>query len=314
MRVVAGCGSPADPCAGRSGACVSLTVTSPILTTVDTLHLTAFGATKDSSAGKPSPLPIHLALIPPAGASGLQAIHVDAILSGAIVGSGDGSVILGAGRVALTVVVDSGDYDAGVSDSEAGDLAKPDASIADGGSSDGGACGGMTCKLGQTCMTGVCVEVTLTCSSPGITPACAQSTCYSSGQFSISSAGDLVVDVTNGRRLWQRGFQGGADFDTARNFCTSLTLDGVTSGWRLPSYAELATILLHPGGLMGCPTCDPAIDQAAFPGVPSGSTFWTTDPYMPGTYQTVDFCDGRKNYPADVTSSEPFRCVHDPLP
>jgi len=106
--------------------------------------------------------------------------------------------------------------------------------------------------------------------------------------------------------------QAPATYDNAAVFCSNLQLGGGT-GWRLPTYAELATLLYQQGGIQGCPTCDPATDQAAFPGVPSGATLWTTTAGMQGTFDTVNFCDGRNNYQTDITTPTHFRCVHDPI-
>ncbi len=177
-------------------------------------------------------------------------------------------------------------------------------------SSDPAHCGACSkaCLLAQSCATGACGDDTVTCSSNGV--ACAQASCNQAGRYAVTT--DVVVDLQNGRRLWQRGLQAPAVYDVAGVFCANLVLAGLKS-WRLPSYTELATLLYQQGGLSGCPTCDPATDQAAFPAVPSSATVWTTELYMPSIYQTVNFCDGRKKYPTDITTPTAFRCVHDPI-
>src|SRR5262249_24941037 len=63
---------------------------------------------------------------------------------------------------------------------------------------------------------------------------------------------------------------------TARNDCLSLALEGI-NGWRLPTYAELAALFYMTGGLQGCPTCAPAIDQAAFADTKISTDYWSSD-------------------------------------
>jgi hypothetical protein len=374
LLLVAGCGSPSsDPCASVSGACLGLTVTSSSITSVDTLQITAFGATKASAAGKPSPLPIRVAIMPPASlTSDAITLTVEGYLNGALVGKGSSTGTLDGGRASIEVVlVSSGTGgDGGGMVVECGG-ATPDScgtqcvnlqtSLSNCGTcgnlctfphaaatcngtcamgacaqdygdckngtsdgcetlvkgSDGNNCGGcgLACKLGQVCSSGTCIENTVTCASPGIACDAAHGpACYTTGKFSVTA--DVVVDLTNGRRIWQRNYQGPATYGTAKSYCMGLSLANLT-GWRLPSYAELATLLYMQGGLQGCPACQPAIDQAAFPNALGGGDelYWTTDydASLPG-YKAVAFCDGRSNYTNLSTQPTKFRCVHDPLP
>ena len=176
--------------------------------------------------------------------------------------------------------------------------------------SDPAHCGSCTkaCLVAQSCDAGACGDDTVTCSSAGVK--CVQASCNQAGRYGVTA--DVVVDLQNGRRMWQRVLQAPAVYDVAALFCSNLVLLGLKS-WRLPTYAELATLLYQEGGLTGCPTCDPATDQAAFPAVPSSALVWSSTPYMTGTYQAVNFCDGRMKYPTDITTPTNFRCVHDPI-
>jgi hypothetical protein len=171
-----------------------------------------------------------------------------------------------------------------------------------------GACNNK-CKVGQICSSGVCNENIITCSSAGVT--CAQSGCYTN-MFAISAGGLIAVDLANGRRLWTRATRGPDGHTNAKADCASLSVEGINN-WRLPAtFSELGQTLLHPGGLNGCPTCYPAIDQAAFPDTVISNDY-LTDFYNTGRsgYDCVEFCDGRNNYQSTTAY---YRCTHDPLP
>jgi hypothetical protein len=62
-----------------------------------------------------------------------------------------------------------------------------------------GACGN-ACLLAQDCNTGKCENHSVTCASPGVT--CKQASCTIPGRFAVTA--DIVVDLMNNRRLWQR--------------------------------------------------------------------------------------------------------------
>jgi len=166
-----------------------------------------------------------------------------------------------------------------------------------------GSCG-FACKLGQHCSGSTCAEVSLTCSSPGIT--CAQSACYEAGRYSISKNGQgaIAVDTANNRILWTRDKRG----PSIGNDCATLTLEGI-SGWRLPIIAEYASLAYMAG--TGCPVCNAAIDQAAFISPTSSKNFWSNT-YFSGFYSTENYCTGKAE-PGDSTKAYYFYCVHDPL-
>ncbi len=94
----------------------------------------------------------------------------------------------------------------------------------------------------------------------------------------------------------------------AVTYCAGLDLDG--TGWRLPTVNELATLVLHPIGLGASPnpTCEPSIDQAAFPDTPA-TDFWTSTTHasLDDAYYT-GFDDGR-SHPADPETLMSVRCI-----
>lgn len=146
----------------------------------------------------------------------------------------------------------------------------------------------------------------------GIT--CTQAACYENGRYSISAGKTIVVDLKNSRRLWSRAKRGPLSHAAASTDCKLLVLESL-NGWRLPTYPEVAATLYMAGGLQGCPTCDPAIDQAAFNDtLPSSSAqFYLSDTYnnTAAGWDTCDYCSGRNNNPS--AQDQVFRCTHDPL-
>ena len=151
------------------------------------------------------------------------------------------------------------------------------------------------------------------CATPGIS--CQKPGCYDPGRYSISIGAGIVVDLMTRRRLWTRITRGPQLHSDAVSDCKALALEGV-SGWRLPTYFELGDLTFMPGGLQGCPTCDPAIDQAAFISTPdSASAYYLSDEYDnqgQGWWQ-VWYCDGRA-YKHSTANQSLYRCTRDPLP
>jgi hypothetical protein len=104
-------------------------------------------------------------------------------------------------------------------------------------------------------------------------------------------------------------------FDAAASYCQALSLDGYASGWRVPSYKELLTLVderphleYESGG-----DVPKAIDLNAFPGTPTAAgPYWTssTQPATGGAY-TVSFVDGTSGLTIKATPLY-VRCVHDP--
>ena len=157
----------------------------------------------------------------------------------------------------------------------------------------------------------ILVEDDTSCPAAG---SCEDPSCSEPARYSIDA--EIVVDLENGGRLWQRGDAKDLDHAQATAYCASLSLGGVT-GWRLPDGAESGSIVLRAGGLKGCGVkgyCTPAIDQAAFPDT-EVDLYWTSQPYEPGMHFSRSFCDGRSTPYKELDSAlHAVRCVHDPLP
>jgi Protein of unknown function (DUF1566). len=89
----------------------------------------------------------------------------------------------------------------------------------------------------------------------------------------------------------------------AQAYCAALSLGGL-SGWRLPTYKELSSIVdfavAYPG---------PTINQAAFPSTPSEG-FWTSSPYAhrSGNAWGVSFNFGIADWSL-VSLNKRVRCV-----
>ncbi len=101
-----GCGAAAtNPCKGVAGTCVSLTVQSSTVATVDSLHILASGAlTGDqTSSGGRANLPIVVALKLPANTAGSLDLHVDGFLTATLVGSCDTDTLVTPGQHATAL-------------------------------------------------------------------------------------------------------------------------------------------------------------------------------------------------------------------
>src|SRR5688572_13707584 len=96
----AGCRST-DPCDSVNGTCLTLTVEGPASARVDRLAIAAsdlLTATASSSVPAAKSLPVALGLQIPPNLSGTLAIHVDGFLGATLVGAGDTSATVTAGR------------------------------------------------------------------------------------------------------------------------------------------------------------------------------------------------------------------------
>jgi hypothetical protein len=103
-------------------------------------------------------------------------------------------------------------------------------------------------------------------------------------------------------------------FAGAVAYCKTLALASSATGWRLPSYKELLTIVdesphleYENGGLVS-----KAIDFSAFPGTLTDAPYWTSSLYAkdPTYAYAVNFRDGRP-VSQDLTQTGHVRCVYD---
>jgi hypothetical protein len=133
----------------------------------------------------------------------------------------------------------------------------------------------------------------------------------------FNSNSDVIQDLRTGL-YWQRyPLATGASFDAAAAYCAQLSLDTLTTGWRVPSYKELLTLVdesphvEYEGGEL----VENWIDSNAFPGelaVPVLMfAYWTSSAYpaQVGYAYTINFNDGR-SLQASMTTSQYVRCVH----
>ena len=172
---------------------------------------------------------------------------------------------------------------------------------------------GHACMLGAICVVAGCTDNIAMCSSPGAT--CAQPQC-SANTFAISAGGGIAVDTSQMRKMWTRATRGPATFADAAADCKALVLEGI-SGWRLPNNLNEVPQYMTGASMQvpGCPTCNPAVDQAAFPDTPMmPSGYWTQQSRSMGaSYFLVDYCEGSFILQDVASSSHPYRCVHEPL-
>lgn len=123
-------------------------------------------------------------------------------------------------------------------------------------------------------------------------------------------ADGTVTDNVTGL-IWQQPIDGTGDFTQtqAAEYCSGLTLGGFTSGWRLPTRAELLSIV-------DASVPQFSIDATAFPDLPNRAAFFrTSSPYAPtsGAYWIVSFGDrweGGSTYGGDLGGVALVRCVH----
>jgi len=139
---------------------------------------------------------------------------------------------------------------------------------------------------------------------PGSDPVCIEPGRY-------RSAPEMVTDLQNGNRLWQRRVAVRLSQPEAARYCADLVVGGVR-GFHLPSPEELGSLRFKAGGLFGGHKhyCVPSIDQDAFPETPAAE-FWTSRTSADGTGWYVGFDDGRVH--KDVqTDALWVRCVLSP--
>jgi hypothetical protein len=133
--------------------------------------------------------------------------------------------------------------------------------------------------------------------------------CIEAGRY--HAAPEMVTDLQNGNRLWQRRVSARLSQPDAARYCADLVVAGMR-GFHLPSVEELGSLRYQAGGLFGGHRhfCVPSIDQDAFPETPAAE-FWTSRTAGDGTGWYVGFDDGRVH--KDVQSDPLWvRCVLTP--
>ena len=112
---------------------------------------------------------------------------------------------------------------------------------------------------------------------------------------------ETVRDTKTGL-VWQRGWVDSMAWDAGTAACGSLTLGGLTTGWRAPTVKELLT-------LVDDQAVNPAVDLQAFPNTPA-LHFWTTTADAAGgsAHWAVEFRWGATSVRTDGESAY-TRCV-----
>jgi len=134
--------------------------------------------------------------------------------------------------------------------------------------------------------------------------------------FNLNS--DVIQDLRTGL-YWQRyPLTTGLSFDDAATQCGQISLDTLTTGWRVPSYKELLTLVdesphvEYEGGQLVVKW----VDGDAFPGDLAAPVlthaYWTSSAYPgtpPGAAYSVNFHTG---FPQaqDMGTTLYVRCVH----
>ena|GEM_PF-751968 len=137
------------------------------------------------------------------------------------------------------------------------------------------------------------------------------------GQYGYFDQSDTTITDNYTGLTWERYPSPSTfTFDQAAAYCQGLSLGASPSGWRVPSYKELLTLVderPHLDYSSGAPE-QKAIDRDAFPGVacPVDLPYWTSSSFPAVTRKgyAVDFSDGTASS-EDVASTVHVRCVHD---
>ena len=133
------------------------------------------------------------------------------------------------------------------------------------------------------------------------------------GQYEAFNQADAIITDDKTHLAWQRTVTTLTDFAGALAACHGLALGAFSSGWRLPSYKELLT-LVDESPHTEYPTGAPqqiAIDPYAFPETPvTPSTYWTSSVAGAQVF-SVEFVQGNAML-QPATAMQYVRCVHDP--
>ena len=222
-------------------------------------------------------------------------------MTGGIVGAG--GVLGNGGASGVGGATGSGGLGAGGTTgsggtSGAGGLVRTGGSSGKGGAAGTGGAGGGAgsgATLGMPCTSNRDCPATATCCD-GSDPSCDGTRLpagdgTNAGELVVSADGLTVTDTITGL-VWQRdgtGVRGGCSSDDkltctwpeAEAYCASLVLGGL-SGWRLPGWMELFTILDLTTDWTSAP-----INRTAFPNTAT-EEYWTSSPFL-GGYLFVAF-------------------------
>jgi len=136
-------------------------------------------------------------------------------------------------------------------------------------------------------------------------------------QYNLFNQNNEVIEDDWTKLVWQRGPPtASVSFINAELYCSTLVLatgTGSSTGWRLPSYKELMTLVdetphvEYEGGQL----VTKWIDGDAFPQATVTPGYWTSSMYPVGTgdVYTVNFHNGVPE-PQDVMGTYLVRCVH----
>ena len=202
----------------------------------------------------------------------------------------------------------------GTGGADAGSTSSPPGSGGKGGT-DGGTRGssalGMPCVTNQDCPSGArCCD--------GSDPSCDGTRLpigdgTNAGEFVVSADGLSVTDTITGL-LWQRDGSGTrvgcitdssnltCTWDEAESYCASLVLGGL-SGWRLPGWMELFTIL----DLTTDWTSSP-INQTIFPNTPT-EAYWTSSLFLGISSSAMFVSFGSATVSPNCIGPNRVRCV-----
>jgi hypothetical protein len=110
-----------------------------------------------------------------------------------------------------------------------------------------------------------------------------------------------VCDHVTGLTWEQEANETPADWESAAKYCANAPLSG--SGWRMPSFDELASLVKK--------GTRPSIDIEAFPGTPRAA-FWSStilEPPLDNEAYAIDFTDGAEGSSLRSAASLLVRCV-----
>jgi len=95
---------------------------------------------------------------------------------------------------------------------------------------------------------------------------------------SWSSTANTMLDLNSGLR-WQKADNGSAvTWQAALQYCSTLSLDGYTSGWRLPTFSEISGMYNYQSGgcITGFSSCSYYWSSTSMPSAPFSAYYLNT--------------------------------------